>query len=132
MNKAQHTRVSQSECCIAAQLRKKEVPFQQQVAIANYCVDFLVPPNIVLEPEGIVHSHRILRDAKRTEELERMGFRVFRIPNCEIFRDPAGIAEMVKIQWIASFSGARTPKSYEHDSPGHGGHSRSESRRSGN
>ncbi len=74
------------------------VQFRQQVSIERYYLDFLILPNIVVEAEGKVHAHRQDRDADRTERLETLGYRVFRIPNYMIFEDPKGIAQMIEQQ----------------------------------
>lgn len=79
-------------------LRKRGIRFVQQAAIGRFIVDFLVPPNIVVEAEGKVHSSTQKQDAQRTEELENRGYRVFRVPNYFIFADPASVADMVKQQ----------------------------------
>ena len=94
-----HVRVSRSEMCLTAHLRKKGVRFQQQAPIDRYHVDFLVSPNIIIEAEGKVHSNTLERDSLRTERLENRGYRVFRVPNYMIFADPDGVAEMIKEQY---------------------------------
>ena len=89
---------SLSERCLARYLWRKGLSFKSQFQIHGYCVDFLVPPNLIVEAEGKVHSIRQEYDAARTECLESFGFRVFRIPNYMIFSDPSGVAEMIRLQ----------------------------------
>jgi very-short-patch-repair endonuclease len=93
---------SLSEKRLAQFLLRKKVKFQQQAHVGNYVVDFLVPPNIVVEAEGKVHAHRQDHDTIRTTHLESLGYRVFRVPNYMIFEDPVGVAEMIKIQFEGS------------------------------
>jgi very-short-patch-repair endonuclease len=92
---------SLSERFLARHLQRKGVSFKSQFQIHGYSVDFLVPPNLIVEAEGKVHSDRQEYDSARTSLLESFGFRVFRIPNYMIFSDPSGIAEMIRLQAAA-------------------------------
>src|SRR5438552_13186643 len=43
---------SLSEHCLARHLQRKGVSFKSQFQIHGYSVDFLVPPNLIVEAEG--------------------------------------------------------------------------------
>ena len=94
-------RASVSEEFLAFHLRKLGVKFQRQAPIEKYHVDFLISPNLVVEAEGKVHSNRQERDAARTERLESLGYRVFRIPNYLIFAAPNSVAKMIREQSVS-------------------------------
>src|SRR5579864_7214020 len=90
--------ITDAEDILARHLHELGVSYIRQYCIGPFVADFLVPPNIVVEAEGLSHSDRIERDVARTEFLEALGYRVFRIPNQMIYSDPKGVAEMISIQ----------------------------------
>jgi len=59
--------------------------FKRQVPIGNFVADFACESaKIVVELDGSHHADQIEADQKRTQELERFGYRVIRIWNHEI------------------------------------------------
>jgi very-short-patch-repair endonuclease len=61
--------------------------FRRQHGIGTYIADFVcLPARLVIEVDGDTHGNdeRQVRDAKRTETLERSGYRVIRFWNHEV------------------------------------------------
>jgi len=68
-----------------SQLGKK---FRRQHGIGRYIVDFCCPEcRVIVELDGSPHSSEIVAeyDARRTEDLEKLGFRVLRFENRMVF-----------------------------------------------
>ena len=66
----------------SAQLGHK---FRRQQEIAGYVVDFVcVERKVIVEVDGGQHADQAAYDARRTEVLERLGFRVIRFWNNEV------------------------------------------------
>ena len=62
--------------------------FVRQAAIGPYFVDFLCrEPKVVVEVDGGTHGRdaEIAGDAARTADLERLGYRVFRVSNRDVY-----------------------------------------------
>ncbi len=60
---------------------KLGIRFIRQAVISRFIVDFLAPAaRLVVEVDGGYHSRRVAADARRDELLQRLGFRVLRIP----------------------------------------------------
>ena len=73
------------------------VKFRRQHPIGPYVTDFAcVERKLVVELDGGVHRVRELEDALRTEELERMGWTVLRIPNETIMADLSGALTLIQ------------------------------------
>lgn len=75
-----------SERKLARALREAGLKFAREVPVGKYTVDFLLDQWLVVEVEGETHlaAGRAERDARRQEELERMGFTVIRVPAYEL------------------------------------------------
>jgi len=99
---AEGVTVSNAERRLAAALRRKGVPFRAQARIGRYVVDFLIPPDVVVEVEGLVHylDQNVRHDLRRLRDLEAMGYVVYRIEARDVRRDPLGCAEMIKQVWL--------------------------------
>ena len=72
--------------------------FKRQVPIGNYIVDFLCPErHIVIEIDGGYHleSEQAERDLARTDELNRMGYKVLRFTNEEVLGDIDRVLETI-------------------------------------
>lgn len=69
--------------------RKLEgLKFRRQVPLAGYIVDFLcIERHLVVELDGAHHEDQHAYDAKRTAEIEAMGFIVLRFLNEEVAGD---------------------------------------------
>lgn len=71
--------------------------FRRQHPIGRYVADLAcVERKLVVELDGGVHRVRALEDALRTEELERMGWTVLRIPNETIMADLSGALTLIQ------------------------------------
>ena len=68
--------------------------FARQVAIDNYIVDFLCrEARLIVEIDGATHGEddERQRDAARATELERLGYRIFRVTNDDVVRNLSGV-----------------------------------------
>jgi very-short-patch-repair endonuclease len=73
--------------------------FVRQAPIGPYYADFLCRERqLIVEVDGATHSTdaEIARDALRTAFLERVGYRVLRIQNIEIFENIDGVCETIR------------------------------------
>jgi very-short-patch-repair endonuclease len=67
--------------------------FRRQHVVGNYIVDFVcLPARLIIEVDGDTHGddEAAVRDAKRTEEIERSGYRVIRFWDHYVLNDPDG------------------------------------------
>jgi very-short-patch-repair endonuclease len=67
--------------------------FRRQHVIGNYIADFVcLPARLVVEVDGDTHGsdEAELKDARRTEEIERAGYRVIRFWNDYVLNDSDG------------------------------------------
>ena len=70
--------------------------FRRQVPIDRYFADFVCrDANLIVELDGASHDEREDHDARRTEVLERCGFRVLRFDNDRALVDPGVVAEAI-------------------------------------
>ena len=71
--------------------------FRRQMPMANYIVDFVcVDKQVVIELDGGQHAEQINYDNERTKVLNRMGYRVLRIWNTDIFTNLEGVLNYLK------------------------------------
>ena len=71
-------------------LSKISPRFHRQKIIGNYIVDFYCPQlKLVIEIDGVQHyfEEKSNYEAKRTEDLEKLGFYVLRFDNSDVKRD---------------------------------------------
>lgn len=63
-------------------LENNRIPYQQEVPIAGYFLDFVVQKSIDVEIDGGFHSlpERRISDNRRDQVLHDLGFTVYRIP----------------------------------------------------
>lgn len=76
-------------------------PFRRQHIIGDYIVDFVcLPSKLVVEIDGGYHDdiRQKYHDELRTEDLERMGFKVVRFSNEEVYYKLDYIIEYLKEQ----------------------------------
>jgi len=73
------------------------VSFRWQVVIGNrYIADFVAPSlRLVVEVDGGTHAQRRAADARRDRDLERLGYRVLRIPARVVMGDLGGAVALV-------------------------------------
>ena len=72
--------------------------FRRQHVIGNYVADFVcISARLVIEIDGDTHDEEAqVRDARRTEDIERAGFRVIRFWNQFVLTDrDGGVAETI-------------------------------------
>ncbi|MDV7186519.1 DUF559 domain-containing protein [Lutibacter sp. TH_r2] len=73
--------------------------FRRQHSINNYIVDFYcAEEKLIIELDGEVHFNVVQQDydAKRTEELESLGFKVIRFENKQVFEETALVLKTIK------------------------------------
>ncbi len=73
--------------------------FRRQHSIENYIVDFYCPSEkLIVEIDGKVHDNSVNNDYdyKRTKELEKLGFKVIRFSNDDVFKNLDLILEAIK------------------------------------
>jgi very-short-patch-repair endonuclease len=77
---------------------KLGVYFRRQVPLAgNYIVNMLAPSiRLVVEVDGRRHEKTRRADARRDEQLSRLGYRVLRIGAEDVLRDLAGVVARVR------------------------------------
>jgi very-short-patch-repair endonuclease len=93
--------MSESEWKLWRELRKRQVGghrFRRQHPIGPYVVDFVcLEQRFIVEVDGGHHSEtaQVEYDGRRTEWLEREGYRVFRVWNTEVFDNLDGVVETI-------------------------------------
>lgn len=79
-------------------LKDYPIKFYRQRPIGDYIVDFYcASKNLVIELDGSGHytAEQKMKDAERTEFLERVGLRVMRISNNDVYSNFEGICEAI-------------------------------------
>ena len=79
-------------------LRDYEPKFYRQRVIGNYIADFYCSKaSLIIEVDGSQHyeEKEKIRDRIRTEELEKGGLTVIRVPNNEVKRNFKGVCEYI-------------------------------------
>src|SRR6266516_475385 len=82
---------------LAVILKRNGIAFERQALVKSYTVDFLIPPNTIVEVTGSVHKVRRFQDLSRTRDLEEWGYQVIIIPNHLLLEDDANEAIVYKI-----------------------------------
>ena len=80
------------------QMKQLGFHFRRQAPIGPYVADFAeLTRKLIIELDGESHgdAQALRRDARRDHFLAKSGFRVLRIPNREISRNCAGVAEHI-------------------------------------
>jgi len=101
----------------------KGLRFRRQHPIGPYVADFAcVPVKVVVEVDGVTHGSdaQVTHDRWRTAYLERLGWKVIRFSNWDVYDDLVGVVEAV---WRAVGVGSTpsTTASRRSPSPGGGG-----------
>ncbi len=78
--KKNETADSKAEYIFHIILEKNNIPFQFQFKIGPYRVDFLIAGSLIFEGDGPHHKHQREYDEKRDKYLEKMGYKVIRMP----------------------------------------------------
>ena len=70
--------------------------FIREQIIGDYIADFVCrQKKVVIEVDGGQHAKAVEYDKKRTEFLEKEGYRVFRVWNNEVFQNIEGVLEAI-------------------------------------
>ena len=70
--------------------------FKRQVPVLLYTVDFLSPGRkLIIELDGRQHEWHRDYDAKRTEEIERLGFCLLRFKNDDVLSDLDAVLDRI-------------------------------------
>ncbi|MFM2292556.1 MAG: hypothetical protein RIS29_2369 [Bacteroidota bacterium] len=80
-------------------LRNKKTGYKirRQQVIDKYMVDFVCLSNgLVIEIDGGIHLQQKEQDALRTQELNKLGYRVIRFTNEEVYENAAKVAMKIK------------------------------------
>lgn len=78
--------------------------FRRQHSIGPYVVDFYcVQERLVIELDGAAHDseRRVEHDRDRTNFLAKLGLRIVRIENREVFDNPDGVLAYIAQQFLA-------------------------------
>jgi len=73
--------------------------FRRQHPIDKYVVDFVtLEGKVVVEVDGVTHGEpdQILRDERRTRDLESFGYLVIRFSNVDIYKNIEGVLETIE------------------------------------
>ena len=84
-----------SERGFLERLKKHKIKFETQVVLHVYIVDFLIGKNII-ELDGNSHDGREEYDQRRDEILTKMGYKITRIQNNNIYKFGIGWLEGYK------------------------------------
>ena len=85
-------------------LRREQVAgfrFRRQVILGGFIADFACfDARMVVEVDGATHStdEEIARDAARSAALAALGFDVLRFSNDEVYRNPDGVLETIRLR----------------------------------
>jgi len=70
--------------------------FRRQYPIEGYIVDFCcIRKRLIVEVDGSQHADNAAYDERRTQILERQGFRVLRFWNGEVMQNIGGVVEAI-------------------------------------
>ena len=98
---ARHNRREQtpSEATLWKELRKLPFRFRRQHPIDDYIADFIcIEKSLVIEVDGEYHNtpEQKAADTIRTEQIERMGYKVVRFHNDEVDNHLTEVMEEIK------------------------------------
>jgi very-short-patch-repair endonuclease len=73
------------------------VTFRHQYVIGRFIADFAAPSvKLIIETDGSYHARRALADASRDRKLQRLGWRVLRLPASLVLQDLALVTAVVR------------------------------------
>lgn len=70
------------------EIRALGLPFYPQFPVSNYFIDFADPvKKIALEVDGAKWHYDIVKDDKRQKEIEKLGWKFFRVTGSQVMND---------------------------------------------
>jgi len=91
--------MTNAERLLWSQLRFKQLnglKFRRQHPIGNYVVDFVcIERKLIVELDGSQHFDNKFYDDKRTADLGRLGYRVLRFWDNEVFENLSGVMAVI-------------------------------------
>lgn len=87
---------SKAELIFCEMLTKENIRFEFQYVIGPYRADYLIEKFLVVEIDGAQHDP--VKDARRDKYMEKMGYRIFRIPLWLLIADPSAAVAEIKTQ----------------------------------
>ena len=93
--------MTDAEKLLWSKLRKKQLKdyqFYRQRIIGNYIVDFYCPKaKLIIEVDGSQHydDEGNRRDEMRDSYLKKLGFKIFRVSDREVFKNLQGVVERI-------------------------------------
>jgi very-short-patch-repair endonuclease len=71
--------------------------FRRQRPVLNYVADFMCKELcLVLEVDGVTHDLKLEKDKRRTDDLRRAGFHVYRFTDEEVLTNIHGVAREIE------------------------------------
>ncbi|MBJ6127333.1 endonuclease domain-containing protein [Microvirga splendida] len=99
--------------------RFKGLKFRRQVPFLTYTVDFLcVERKLIVEIDGKQHEWYAEYDSRRTDEIERHGFRVIRFTNGDVLSDLESVSLRIAEAVVPSASSYPHPWPLSHTGEG--------------
>lgn len=79
--------------------RFEHYKFRRQVVIDRYIVDFScrTPLMLIIEVDGDSHDYQGQYDARRTRDLEALGYRIFRFANDDVLHHLEGVLVQLSV-----------------------------------
>jgi very-short-patch-repair endonuclease len=116
----QHATAAEEKLWQALRGRKLAgLKWRRQVPFLSYTVDFLcVSAKLVVEIDGARHGIEAEYDARRTEELERIGFEVVRFTNEDILGDSDRVLERIAANAPKGPTAGPSPPALSHSGEG--------------
>ena len=72
------------------------IKFRRQHPVGPYVVDFYCPAaKLVIEIDGMIHDHTVVRDERRDAFIRELGLTVLRIPALDVMSDAWSVADGV-------------------------------------
>ncbi len=93
--------------------------WRRQVPVLAYTVDFLcVSAKLIVEIDGAQHGIEAEYDARRTQELERIGFQVVRFTNEDVLGDIDRVLERIAAAALRDPTAGPSPLPLSHSGEG--------------
>jgi len=95
-------RQTDAERLLWSRLRNRQLAgckFRRQQLIGDYIVDFIcLEPKLVVELDGGQHSEQVEYDSKRSNFLNRFGFKVLRFWNNDVLNEVESVLECILLE----------------------------------